>query len=102
MESCTVPLSRRPIFLPVIRAAAQIMSITPMPPVWIRSRMTACPNPDHACQVSLTTRPVTQTAEVAVNRASAGGHGAAWEEAAGVISSSVPVNMIIANPNNII
>jgi hypothetical protein len=42
----------------------------PSPPSWMRARMTAWPKPLKAVAVSTTTRPVTQTAEVAVNRAS--------------------------------
>ena len=40
----------------------------PSPPNWIITRMTVCPNRLHWSQVSATMRPVTQEAEVAVNR----------------------------------
>ena len=44
--------------------------IVPIPPIWIRARIHPRPNKDQLVAVSLTTSPVTQTAEVAVNRAS--------------------------------
>ena len=91
-----------PIRLPVIRKTADTTRTTPMPPVWIRSRMTACPKGDQAVQVSRTTSPVTQTAEVAVNRASVGGHATRSADENGSISSSVPSAMITANPKMII
>jgi hypothetical protein len=42
----------------------------PRPPTWIRRRITIWPNNEKSFPVSFTTRPVTQVAEVAVNRAS--------------------------------
>jgi hypothetical protein len=42
----------------------------PSPPVWIRIRMTSCPNELKTFPVSTITRPVTQVADVDVKRAS--------------------------------
>ena len=42
----------------------------PSPPSWMRSRTYACPHVVKYVAVSTTMRPVTQTALVAVNRAS--------------------------------
>ena len=80
-------------------ASPVAISTTPMPPIWIRERITAWPNTDQPVAVSRTTSPVTQTAEVAVNsevpklalRPSA--------EAAGIMSSSVPARITVRNPN---
>jgi len=44
--------------------------IRPMPPSWMSSITTPCPNNVYALPVSTTTRPVTVTAEVDVKRAS--------------------------------
>ena len=44
--------------------------MTPSPPIWMRNRMTTCPNILHAVAVGNVTRPVTQVAVVAVNNAS--------------------------------
>ncbi len=41
----------------------------PKPPTWISARITPSPNPLQYVPVSTTTRPVTHTAEVEVNRA---------------------------------
>ena len=41
----------------------------PRPPVCMRASMTACPNLDQQVAVSLTTSPVTHTADVDVKRA---------------------------------
>ena len=45
-------------------------AMTPIPPIWIRTRMIPCPNADQYVAVSCTTRPVTHTADVEVNNAS--------------------------------
>jgi len=42
----------------------------PRPPIWTRRRMISCPTGVKSFGVSLTIRPVTQRAEVEVNRAS--------------------------------
>jgi len=42
----------------------------PRPPSWIRTRITICPKSVKEEPVSRTVRPVTQTAEVEVKRAS--------------------------------
>jgi len=42
----------------------------PIPPIWISTRMTACPSHEKSLPVDRTARPVTQVALVAVNRAS--------------------------------
>ena len=42
----------------------------PMPPSWIRLKMTICPVRVKVVPVSTTVSPVTQTADVAVKRAS--------------------------------
>ena len=51
----------------VISAATDII---PSPPTCIITSIAACPNGDQYVAVSLTTSPVTHTADVAVNSAS--------------------------------
>ena len=46
------------------------MVMKPRPPIWMRTMMTTCPKREKVTPVFTTVRPVTQTAEVAVNRAS--------------------------------
>ena len=64
--------------------------MNPNPPTWIIRRIAACPNPLQYVAVSTTTRPVTHTAEVAVNRASTGGVQRALGREIGSIRSTVP------------
>ena len=78
--ACAIPLaetlspssrrSRKPIRRRTASAKKLVSVTNPRPPIWIRSRMTACPNPVNCVQVSRTIRPVTQVALVAVNMAS--------------------------------
>jgi hypothetical protein len=55
---------------PATRRMSEENVMIPSPPSWMRARITDWPKPLNAVAVSTTTRPVTQTAEVAVNRAS--------------------------------
>ena len=55
--------------LRAISANAAPTVMTPRPPIWIITSIIACPNPDQYEAVSLTTSPVTHTAEVEVNTA---------------------------------
>ena len=71
----------------------------PRPPTWTSPTITACPKPLQWVPVSTTARPVTVTAEVAVNAAASGEVGAPGWVAHGSISSSVPVEMTIRNPD---
>ena len=68
----------------------------PRPPISISVRITICPKPLHWVQVSKSVRPVTQVAEVAVNSAPRKEQPIPLLDAAGVISSSVPIRMIDA------
>ena len=52
------------------RTSRKVLKVMiPRPPNWISSRMTVCPSSVY-CAVSTVARPVTHTAEVAVNSAS--------------------------------
>jgi hypothetical protein len=75
-----------------IRTVEKVM--IPSPPHWMRSRTTHWPNKLKRFPVSTTTRPVTQVAEVAVNKASIGG--SLGSAATGNISRAVPMIMIPA------
>ena len=70
----------------------------PNPPTWISARITTCPKPLQYTGVSTMIKPVTHTAEVAVNNASATPELPAPEVAAGVSRSRVPTATAAANP----
>ena len=75
---------------------------TPMPPIWISSRITACPNTDQWVAVSYTIRPVTQTAEVEVNRQSRKGVTVPALLEMGSISTTAPARITSAKPDRMI
>ena len=60
------------ILLPAIMAKKVVKVIMPSPPIWIRMRITSCPQNVKACGVSTTINPVTHEADVDVNNASMG------------------------------
>ena len=62
--------SRKPIRRRAASAKKLVSVTRPRPPTWMRRSSTACPKNVNCVQVSRTTRPVTQVALVAVNRAS--------------------------------
>ena len=102
MDSCMTLRCIRPIFRPDTNARETAAVTTPMPPTWISSRITAWPNGDQEEAVSSTTSPVTQTAEVAVNRQSANPALPVSRLESGRESSSVPVRISAINPKAII
>lgn len=73
-----------------------------MPPVWIRNRITNCPKKDQYVKVSCRTSPVTQVAEVEVNRAQENGAPLPDFVENGSISSNVPTRITDKNPSIII
>jgi hypothetical protein len=64
--------------------------------------MTACPKYDQVTAVSLTTSPVTQTADVAVNRESENETRVPSAEAAGSIKRRAPTRITPAKPKMMI
>ena len=46
MDSCMTQRCFKPIRLPEKIKMATAMVTTPMPPTWIKNKMTSCPNPD--------------------------------------------------------
>ena len=91
--------SRRPVRRPTSTNSSRVEAVMkPRPPSWMRTRMTTCPKAVQWVPVSRTTRPVTQTADVAVKKASR--RGVTWPSVAanGSISSSVPMAMRSAKP----
>ena len=76
-----------------------IIVTKPRPPICISSAITACPNTVQLVKVSATMSPVTQVAEVAVNRQSKNDVLPLFEEN-GSHSSSVPARIIIRNPRH--
>lgn len=70
-----------------------VMVTTPIPPIWISSRITTCPKQLQYVAVSWTISPVTQVADVAVNNASRNAALPGSLDAKGSIKSSVPTNI---------
>lgn len=76
--------------------------IIPSPPIWISTRITACPNVLHADAVGSVTSPVTHVEVVAVNRASR--YGTATPSAAliGSIKRTLPSKIVTRKLNRMI
>ena len=83
--------------LPAIKMNKADIVMMPRPPVWIRTRMTSCPNELKTFPVSTTTRPVTHVAEVDVKRASTNPRLELFV-AEGSIRRAVPMEMRIMKP----
>src|SRR5699024_8644128 len=62
--------SLTPTFIPTSNAKKVAKPVTPNPPTWINTKITTSPKVLKVRAVSCTTSPVTQTDEVAENRAS--------------------------------
>ena len=93
---------KMPIFLPDSAASETAMVTTPIPPIWMRQRITTCPNMVQPVAVSTTTSPVTQTADVEVNSASINGVQPPAFDAKGSASRSVPSKMTAKKPRMMI
>ena len=102
MASCMVLRCISVIRLPEAMVMATATVTTPMPPIWMSSSITACPKTDQWVAVSYTTSPVTQTAEVEVNRQSRNGVLIPAAAETGSISSSAPTRMTIRKPKRMI
>ena len=72
---------------------------TPRPPIWISISNIACPKADQYEAVSLTTSPVTHTAEVDVNNASEKEVILPSLEETGSIRSSAPIRITAIKPS---
>ena len=94
--------SKREIFLPESIAMKAATEITPRPPIWIRSRIMVCPAADQVRAVSFMTRPVTQTADAAVNSASENEDDVPLCEQTGSISRMAPARITPINPRMMI
>ena len=80
------------------REAWSIMVIYPSPPTWMSASRIIWPSRLNWVQVSATTRPVTQVAEVAVNRLSRKDRPFPPRLAMGSISSRAPARMMARKP----
>ena len=78
------------------RSVEKLMN--PRPPSWMRASTTTCPNGLQYVPVSTTTRPVTHTAETAVNSAVTGPVQAPEALEMGSIRTTVPRAMRTRNP----
>ena len=74
-------------------------TMKPSPPTWISASSTTCPNREKVVPVSAATRPVTHTAEVAVNRLSKKLMSLPSFIERGIASSSAPSSMTHRKPN---
>ena len=72
--------------------------MTPKPPICIIKRMIVCPNGVHVVAVSLTTNPVTHTAEVAVNKQSQKPTDPSAQLEKGSMSSKAPARIKAKKP----
>ena len=88
-------------FRPIRRRKAKITRVAtdmkPRPPIWIRHKITICPKSVHWVQVSKRDSPVTQVAEVAVNKAGRKPQDTPPREAAGRHSSPAPSKIMARN-----
>ena len=87
--------SERPIRRRSAKDTEVMTVMKPSPPSWIMARITTCPKRVQCAQVSTRTSPVTQEAEVAVNRQVMGSVGMPFRLEMGSISSRVPTKMMI-------
>ncbi len=69
-ESLSASRSRYSIRRRMAIARTVVIVMYPSPPIWMRTRITSCPQKEKNVAVSTTMSPVTQTAEVAVKHAS--------------------------------
>ena len=98
-DSWTRTRSRSPVRRRVRTKSRRVEAVMkPSPPSWMSTRMVTCPSGFQYVPVSRTTRPVTQTAEVAVKRASTRGVHCPETDARGDIRMSVPMAMSRAKP----
>jgi hypothetical protein len=102
MASFMVLLWKRLNFLPDAISRRAVMVMMPRPPICIRRRITPWPKADQWLAVSLTTRPVTQMADVEVNSESVNEVHSRLMEDMGSIRSRLPARMMPAKPNIII
>ena len=102
MASCMVLRCMSEILRPEIMANDAATVMTPMPPIWMSSKMTPCPKPDQYVAVSCSTSPVTHTADVEVKSASRNGVSVRARLDTGSISSSVPKRMTAEKPRIIL
>ena len=93
--------SRRLMRRPAAKASPMPMEVMPKPPIWISTAITACPTGVKVSAVSTVSRPVTQTALVAENRASTGCTVMPGRMENGMSNKSVPSKMVEANPRAI-
>ena len=73
--------------------------MNPKPPTWISARIAIWPNGLQYVPVSTTTRPVTQTADVAVNSAVTGWVQVPAADEIGSVRTAVPIAIITMNPS---
>ena len=70
--SCITKRDRNEIDLPKIRIRTVEKVIMPRPPNWINVRIVSWPQMENCVPISITDNPVTQVADVAMNKASMG------------------------------
>ncbi len=96
--SCMSRRSCRLIRRPSARNMRADVDMIPRPPIWMRSMMTIWPKGEKYVAVSTTIRPVTQTADVAVKKASTRERSLPGWTAMGSESRIVPNRISAAKP----
>jgi hypothetical protein len=96
--SCSILRWKSEILLPEITAMKAVTEMTPRPPICIKIRITIWPKSDQYAAVSLTIRPVTQTADVAVKKASSNDVQQRALDETGSISRNVPSRITARKP----
>ena len=99
---CMLLRARRSICCPESLVMAKATVSTPMPPSWMRIKMTICPKSVQCEAVSCTTRPVTQVADVEVKRQSKKSAQPSWWLAKGSHSRTAPVKITARNPADMV
>ena len=96
MASWAISLPRTPSLLLTMRASSDASVRVPRPPTKTPTRITSWPKKDQCTAVETTVKPVTQTADTAVKRASSRGVGCPVAEATGKDNKAVKTRITTA------
>ncbi len=97
--SLSSSLSFNEIFFPSSKNNNVANVINPKPPIWIKNKRTTSPKVEKVSPVSTTINPVTQVADVAVNKASKKGKPFPSSVENGIVKRNVPMAIMRAKPN---
>jgi hypothetical protein len=97
VSACAVSCRRSRSFPEISSASSEAVVMMPKPPTWMSARITPSPNPLQYVPVSTTAKPVTQTADVEVNRAVSTPAPVPSSAAGGSANSTAPSRITTAN-----